>query len=177
MVFHVWRLTQKCKRDATILNSSQNKSIGGAKHIFTPDFSGSAHQQGNYGASSHSCCERVSRPPFNCPPELLTSSGMSQFNSNQKMLDNCLRWSSGISQIRSVTLVSIRTAITADMLVCCSKKSLALSSILIPYMHFVVFWLLSSTGFTFNIDVEKELSIIFSSGGNFCQTERCCCSY
>lgn len=57
-------------------------------YIYTcSEFSGLAHRQGNYGVSLYSCCERVSMPPFNCPP-MLTSSWTSQFLSN--MLDKSL---------------------------------------------------------------------------------------
>lgn len=58
-----------------------------AKPIFTPgtsdEFWRSARRQGNYGASLHTCCGRVSMPPFNCPPMLLTSSRTSQLISNR----------------------------------------------------------------------------------------------
>lgn len=56
-----------------------------------------------------------------------------------------------------------------------------------PAIHFVtlfrfcfVFRSLPTISITFQtlkLNVEKALSIIFASGGSFCQTERCCSSY
>lgn len=162
-----------------------------AKRICTPvtsdGFSGSACRLGNYGASSQSCCERVSMSPFNCPPLLLTSSGTSQLLSN--MLDNCLWWSSGMSgqMSRTVAPVSIRTPITFGKAsrtleqqrtnTSGTAKLLLLSSILFHYVCFVLYFgccppTTSITSQTLNLNVEKALSIVFGSGGSFFLSDR-----
>lgn len=61
--------------------------------LFTPDFLCLACQRGNYGASLRPRCEGVSRSLSNCPPELQTSSWISQICSRPKMHDKLLKWS------------------------------------------------------------------------------------
>lgn len=61
--------------------------------LFTPDFLCLACQRGNYGASLRPRCEGVSRSLSNCPPELQTSSWISQIRSLPKMHDTLLKWS------------------------------------------------------------------------------------
>lgn len=61
--------------------------------LFPPDFLCLACQRGNYGASLRPCCEGVGRSLSNCPPELQTSSCISQICSPPKMHDKLLKWS------------------------------------------------------------------------------------
>lgn len=78
--------------------NGQSCGVVETKPLFTPTvneyFWWSARQQDNYGASSCSRCEKVSMPPNNCPPKLLTSSRTSQLLSNilYCVFDKCLLW-------------------------------------------------------------------------------------
>lgn len=98
----------------------------GSRSPLSPDFLCLACQWGNYGASLRPHCDGVGRSLSNCPPELQTSSCISQICSHpEKYTINCSNGQTqggGLVRIRILSLFSISTHPTHYFILACFSR-------------------------------------------------------